>query len=183
MLESLVCNSCGAPLEVPTSANFVKCNHCNTTLRIHRSEGTTSTEAIEKLAKTTEQLADQVERLTQQNQLEMLDRNWEAERSSLMVRGKHGNRHVPAKAFAWGTGAVAVVFGGLWTIMAIAITSSAPNEGPFRIAKFVFPLFGFGFILAGLFGSTMIYHRAKQYESAEKEYHRRREDIIRGEEK
>jgi hypothetical protein len=100
-----------------------------------------------------------------------------------MVRGKHGTHHVPAKAFAWGSGAAAVVFGGLWTIMAISITSSAPNVGPFRIAKLVFPLFGIGFIIAGLFGSTMVYHRAKQYKSAEKEYYRRRDNIIRGDEK
>jgi LSD1 subclass zinc finger protein len=181
MLESLVCNSCGAPLEVPNSARFIKCNHCNTTLRIHRSEGSTSTEAIEKLAKTTEQLADQVERLTLQNQLEMLDRKWESERRSFMVRGKNGSRQMPAKGLAWASGAAAVLFGGLWTIMAIAITSSAPNEGPFRIAKFVFPLFGVAFILAGLFGSAMIFHRANQFESAQKEYYRRREDILRGE--
>ncbi|HEY3322926.1 MAG TPA: hypothetical protein VGP72_20900 [Planctomycetota bacterium] len=49
---------------------------------------------------------------------------------------------------------VGVAFGILWTIMAIAITSSAPNEGPFPVAKIVFPLFGVVFILAALFGKN-----------------------------
>ncbi len=181
MTESLLCNSCGAPLEVPESANFAKCQHCHTSLRIHRAGGATTTEVMEKLAETTSQLADQVERLTKQNELKILERDWEAERSSLLVRGKHGSRHVPGKGVAWGIGAMTVFFGGIWTVMAIAITSSGPDWGPFRVAKFVFPLFGIGFMLAGIFGSTMVYHRAKQYEAAEREYQRRRDSILRGE--
>lgn len=46
---------------------------------------------------------------------------------------------------------IAVGFGVLWTIMAIAITSGAPSHGPFAVAKIVFPLFGVLFILAALF--------------------------------
>ena len=44
------------------------------------------------------------------------------------------------------------VFGVLWTILAIAITSSAPSDGPFVVAKVVFPLFGVFFVVASLLG-------------------------------
>lgn len=42
-------------------------------------------------------------------------------------------------------------FGMLWTILAIAITSSAPSEGPFIVAKIIFPAFGILFIISALF--------------------------------
>lgn len=51
---------------------------------------------------------------------------------------------------------IAAAFGGLWTILAIAITSAAPNEFPFIVAKFVFPLFGVLFIIAALTGGAAI---------------------------
>lgn len=34
--ETLTCNSCGAPLEVPGTANVVTCNHCSCQLAIRR---------------------------------------------------------------------------------------------------------------------------------------------------
>lgn len=43
-------------------------------------------------------------------------------------------------------------FGVLWTIMAIAITAQGPDEGPFIVAKYVFPAFGVLFILGALLG-------------------------------
>lgn len=52
-LESLLCNSCGAPLSVPPAANYINCNHCHTQLHIRRNEGVTFTESIEQLNRTT----------------------------------------------------------------------------------------------------------------------------------
>ena len=141
MLETLNCNACGAPIEVTSSANFIHCNHCNTNLKIHRTASATFTESVDRLTNTTERLSDQVEKLTRQNELEALDRKWQNERASMMFRDKHGNMHVPSKMGAAGS-VVGVAVGILWTIMAIAITQSAPNVGPFAVAKVIFPLFG-----------------------------------------
>ena len=38
-------------------------------------------------------------------------------------------------------------FGVLWTILAFSLTSSGPDEGAFRVAKFVFPGFGILFTI------------------------------------
>ena len=180
MLESLLCNSCGAPLEVPVSANFVKCNHCNATLKVHRSSGVTTTEAIEKLRETTEGLAEQVQKLTRQNELESLDRRWEIERQSFMIRDREGGTRTPLRGFAWASGIAAAFFGCIWTIFAISLTSSAPNVGPFAVAKVIFPLFGIGFIVFGLFAAGMTHRKAKQLEEAERQYRRQRERILQG---
>jgi DNA-directed RNA polymerase subunit RPC12/RpoP len=45
-LESITCNHCGAPLDVPDAANFVKCNHCDSRLAIKRTQSTTYTEEL-----------------------------------------------------------------------------------------------------------------------------------------
>lgn len=186
MLESLLCNSCGAPLEVPGSANFIKCNHCNTTLKIQRSSGATTTEAIEKLTETTQGLSQQLERLARQNELEKLDRNWESHRQSFVVPGQHGDHPVPAPQTAWIGGAAVVFFGLLWTVMTISITRSAPNVGPFAVARFVFPLFGIGFTVFGLFIAVKVQQIAKQnrkkYFEAERAYRHRRESVTNGDE-
>ena len=182
MLESLLCNSCGAPLEVPDSANFIKCKHCNTTLKVHRSSRGTTTEAIEKLTETTENLAEQVQKLTRQNELERLDRQWEQERQTFTFRDQEGGSHLPAQRFAWIIGSTVAFFGSLWTFLAISITRSAPNVGPFAVAKVVFPLFGIGFIAFGIFLAVMMHRKAKQFDEAQTAYLQHRGRIMEGDE-
>lgn len=181
MLESLNCNSCGAPLEIPASARFFKCNHCNANLQVHRSSSGTFTEAVEKLTEQTEALAEQVERLTEQNEVAEFDRRWDIERESFMIESKNGNRQLPTEGTAWASGIVAVGFGTLWTIFAIAITQSAPSFGPFAVAKVVFPLFGLFFIGFGIFSAMSAHQKSQNYRSAERNYRRRRSELQRGE--
>ena len=154
-LESLNCGRCGAPLEVPRTANYVKCNHCDSQLAIRRSPSATFTETVEQLAETTENLSEQVSELTRQNELAALDRQWERERESFMITDKDGGRHLPNEGMAALSGVIVVVFGCLWTVMAIAITWSAPDHGPFQVAKFAFPAFGVVFVIAGIVVSAV----------------------------
>ena len=102
-IESLNCNHCGAPLEVPQTAKFIKCNHCGNQLVIRRSESATFTETVEQLAETTENLTAQVSKLTKQNEVEALDRQWDREKESFMVADKHGTKHLPSKSRLNGT--------------------------------------------------------------------------------
>lgn len=179
MLESLNCNSCGAPLEVPSSANFIKCDHCKANLKVRRSGGGTFTEAIEQLTETTEDLAEQVAKLTAQNELADLDRRWEMERKRYMVTPKNGHPHLPTQGHAMAGGIGAAVFGGLWTVMAISITQSGPDFGPFAVAKFIFPLFGVGFIAFGIISAVSVSSKAQDYRRSEDRYRRRRNEILR----
>ena len=75
-LLALNCNHCGAPLEVPEKANYLTCTFCQTQLSVQRSGGAAYTEALEKLDERTEQIADDVEILKLQAELDRLDREW-----------------------------------------------------------------------------------------------------------
>jgi DNA-directed RNA polymerase subunit RPC12/RpoP len=178
-IESLNCNHCGAPLEVPETAKFIKCNHCGSQLVVRRSESATFTETIEQLAETTENLSAQVSKLTRQNEVEALDRQWDREKERYMVADKHGVKHLPSKGTAQVAGIMVVVVGVIWTIMAIAITSGAPDFGPFQVAKVAFPAFGVGFIIFGIFLSVHNYRKAEEYQRAYRRYRRKREELQR----
>jgi hypothetical protein len=138
------------------------------------------TETVEQLAETTENLAEQVSKLTQQNELEALDRQWERQRQTFMISDKHGRRHLPNEGMAAFSGAIVVVFGVLWTAMAIGITSSAPNFGPFQVARIVFPLFGVAFVVFGVVMSVRNYQKAKDFRSALRRYQRERDKLHKG---
>ena len=176
-IERLSCNACGAPLEVPASANYVTCNHCHSQLTIRRQENITFTESLERLTEKTDQLADRVDDLTSVNEVAALDRKWELDRENFMITGKHGNRSLPTTGSAIGGGIAIAAFGIFWTAMAFGITSSAPSFGPFGIAKIAFPLFGVIFVCAGIASSVSAYSKAENYRKAERRYRQKRNEL------
>ncbi len=177
MLERLLCNSCGAPLEVPESANFVRCNHCSTQLAIRREDNVTFTEQLEELTEKTDALADRVDTLTSQNDIAALDREWELDRENYMVSNKHGVRRVPTAGGSVAGGLVAAAFGTFWTVMAFGITSGAPDGGGFSVIKVVFPLFGLIFIGIGVVSAVASFDKASRYQNAERRYQARRSEL------
>ncbi len=76
MPESLNCNNSGTPLEVPAGANYITCTHCGTHLAVRRSESVLYTEKIDQIDQRTQEIAEQVSRLTAQQRLDELDRQW-----------------------------------------------------------------------------------------------------------
>ena len=175
-LEKISCNSCGAPLEVPKSANYITCNHCSTQLAIRRSQSTTFTEQLDQLTEQTQELNSRLDALSNQNELTALDRQWELDQESFMISGKHG-KHLPSETGSIAGGVMTAIFGSLWTIMAIGITSSAPNVGPFAIAKVAFPLFGVAFVVFGIISSISSHDKATKYKRAKREYRERRSEL------
>lgn len=177
-LETLSCNSCGAPLQVPQSANYLKCNHCGQQLVVRRSESATFTEAIDRLTETTDSLSEQVEELSRQNRLAALDRHWEQDKESFMVSGKDGHRHLPNESGSLIGGIVIGVFGCIWTVMAIALLSGAPAVGAFSVAKFLFPAFGVLFVVFGVSASMRSYDKAAKYRAARLRYEDKRRQLL-----
>src|SRR5262245_17968658 len=90
-------------------------------------------------------LGEQLSEVRYQNELERIDREWAIEKEKYTVADKHGRRHIPTTGAGIATAAIGGVFGLFWTIMAFGITSGAPGEGPFQLAKVFFPLFGIVF--------------------------------------
>lgn len=169
-METLTCNSCGAPLEVPASTNYVKCNHCGQQLVVRRSDSATFTEVVDRLTQTADAMSQQVEELSRQNRIAQIDRRWEQERESYLIADKHGHRHLPTESSSVIGGIVMTVFGCFWTATAIGITSNVPDIGPARIARFVVPAFGVFFVVSGIVMSLRNYSKAKDYREAKRRY-------------
>ncbi|MAG93808.1 MAG: hypothetical protein CMJ48_08680 [Planctomycetaceae bacterium] len=167
-LETLTCNSCGAPLEVPESANFVTCNHCSTRLAIRRTDSTSFTEELEQLSGQTEELAEQVRVLTRQNQVTELDRNWDRQKERYMVTNKHGVKRLPTETGALFGGIV----GGVIGIVAVGFGASGGGAGPVVV--------GLAMIVFALFAGFSGYAKARNYRSAQRRYRRRRTELASG---
>ena len=171
-LESITCNHCGAPLQVPEGTNYVTCTHCNRQLAVVREGGARFTKVIEDLH-------EQVSKLTQQNDVEALDREWEQRKIHYVVTDKHGNTHVPTKTGSVVGGLFVVAFGLVWTVFAggLSLFATAGTGGVGAITL-CFPLFGLCFIGFGAYQAYSAYHKAGEYEQAYEEYQRRRRELI-----
>jgi hypothetical protein len=102
-----------------------------------------------------------------ENELARIDREWDMERETYLVSGRHGTRHLPRE----GSGLAGIFVGGgfalVWTVMAFSIGAPA-----------VFPLFGIvGVIGAVWMGMTEV-AKAGRYRNAERRYRNRRETFI-----
>lgn len=165
---AVTCGNCGAGLELPPDARFVTCTYCGSRLELHRSGGAAYTKVLDDLKQHAERIADDVGRIRMQNELEQLDREWMIRREGLMVTGKHGARHVPGKFGTIFGALIAVVFLIFW----IGIASSMGAPG-------FFVLFGVIGLVAAVGGAIHHFAKADQYAQAERDYNRRRAELVR----
>ena len=198
-LLALNCNRCGAPLEVPEKAKFVTCTFCQTQLSVQRSGGAAYTEALEKLDERTEQIADDVEILKLQAELDRLDREWTSGRERYMRTNQEGVMSVPNRSAAV-IGMIISIVGGLaFTIISSTMTGGGPGLGmdgqfveidgvqfevdhgfpghdPFP--SNIFPMFGLAFVAFGLFIGFSGLKKADKYEQAQRAYEEKRRELV-----
>lgn len=124
-----------------------------------------------------QQLSEHLAEVRHQNELARVDREWEMERQKYFITDRYGRRHIPTSGMGIGIAAVGGIFGLLWTIMAISITGSGPADGPFGVARVVFPLFGVVLIVGAIGYGIYCYSRAQEYEKALAAYQSRRRAI------
>jgi hypothetical protein len=122
-------------------------------------------------------LGDHLAEVRHQNELARIDREWEMEREQYLITGRYGRRYVPTIPMGVATAAIGGGFGIFWTIMAVSITSGAPDVGPFSIARVFFPLFGVLFILIAVGWGVYCVSRAHKYEAAYRAYQDRRAEV------
>jgi hypothetical protein len=122
-------------------------------------------------------LAQQQAEIKHQNELARIDREWEMQKQQYYVTTRYGVRQLPTTGMGIGIAVVGGVFGVFWTIMAFAITSGAPDVGPFPIVKIIFPLFGVLFTGAAIVFGIVCNIRAKKYQEAYEAYQRRRQQV------
>lgn len=163
VLESLSCNSCGAPLQVPQSANFVTCHHCQTQLAIRRTPSASYTEQLEGLSRKTDELSAQIRHLAWQNELATIDREWEQEQQRHMINGKHGKR-LPNPGVATITGGALAVLGGL--LFLGGLVNGAPQL-----------LIGIVMAVVGVGAAFYEHNKSRDYRAARARHLRRRASV------
>lgn len=166
--ETVTCGGCGAPLAIPENVEYVACRFCQAQLHVQRNQSVVFTEVLQSLQQQTERLADNTEILRLQNEIALLDREWDQRTAELMVHGKNGRVSVPDKTSAVVGGAFIAVFGLGWTCFAGAM----------------FPpmaLFGILFVVLGLFNVFKQYNNAERFAQLQSAHqlqrHRLREQL------
>jgi hypothetical protein len=165
-LESLDCNNCGAPLEVPEGVQFMRCGHCGSRLKIHREASAHYTEVLERIEKTTRQLEDEVRTLRLQNEIRDLDEAWRVHREGLLIRHKDGRAIEPSAAGGIIGGLIGFVGAVIWIFLAVSMQAPA-----------IFPLIGIVFILMAVGSAVFHASRGNQFKEAEAHYQRERRKL------
>ena len=166
---SVTCNHCGAPLAIQPSTRFVHCTHCGARLEIHRSGNALYTEVLESIDRRTQAIAQDVDAIRRETEIERLDREWAMQRDELMVRGKHGSTSTPSAIGGVTVIIVSVLFGGFW--MSVAAGIGAPG---------IFPALGLVFIGAGVVSGISMIAKAGRYADEQRRYEQRRAALLRG---
>lgn len=89
---SVRCNHCGAPLQVSDATRFVTCQFCHSSLEVKRTESSVFTAEVARIAENTGKMAESLEVIALQNEIEKLDREWGIEQMNSMVPGRTGPR-------------------------------------------------------------------------------------------
>lgn len=166
-VTKVCCQGCGADLQIDESIRYVTCNYCHCRLEVVHDATVTHTRQLDKIERTTEQVANNLKVIELQNDLERLDREWESQRGNLLVRGKNGHVSEPSSVGSMIGGMIAIVFGIFWISMASSIGASG-----------FFPLFGLVFIGFAVFSMITGTSKAGTYKSRQSEYEQRRQALI-----
>lgn len=164
-LERIACGSCGASLDVPEGAQYVTCRHCGSALHVQRTDSVVFTEVLKTLQEQSARIADNTDILRLQNEIALLDQDWEQRSAALMIHGKEGRVTTPDKTSAVISGVFITVFGLIWTLLAGAM----------------FPpmaIFGLLFVGGGIWTCVSAYHKAERYEALQAEHDRKRGELL-----
>ena len=166
-LERLTCGNCGATLDVPDGVEFVTCRHCGSSLNVRRTESVAFTQVMQTLKEQSDRILDNTEVLRIQNQIALLDQEWEQRSHSLMIRGKHGHVSAPGKISSIVGAFMITIFGTFWTVL-------ASNAGA--------PIAGIGVFMtgAGIVMCVVNFAKAHKYQQLREDHEQKRAELNRG---
>lgn len=167
---SVRCNHCGAPLQVAENTRFVTCQFCQSSLEVKRTDSSVFTEEVAKIAENTGKMAESLEVLTVQNEIERLDRDHAPERMEEM--SKHAS---PGMRTAGGC--MGVVFMLIFTSVGLFFAISSAEDG----APIIFQIVGGGFALIGIIALVSMLLRAAGGGGSPRteDYRRKRDELER----
>lgn len=163
---SVRCNHCGAPLEVGDKTRFVTCQFCNSGLEVKRTDNSVFTEEVAKIAENTGRMAESLEVIKLQNEIEQLDREWGIEQAGHMVNSRTGPRTPGNPVFGL---VFTIFFAVVCFLMASGFASS--GAGIFTIVPVGMGVFA---LIAGVMGMI----RGEERKSAETDYQQRRAELV-----
>ena len=163
---SVRCNHCGAPLEVGASTRFVTCQFCSSSLEVKRTDNSVFTEEVAKIAENTGRMAESLEVIQLQNEIEQLDREWGIEQAGHMVNSRTGPR-TP------GHPVIGLVFAIFFAVVCFLMASGFASSGAgiFTIVPVGMGVFA---LIAGVMGMI----RGEDRKSAETGYQQRRAELV-----
>jgi hypothetical protein len=185
-MDALICNQCGARLEVAPTTRYVTCARCNTVLEIKRTDSASFTEALGPAPQTQPEEAESpwpnsrqvqtvrkflaAEDVALEEELNKIDREWHVERERYLLTSEFGGKQIPDKRRGLFAGGVLVVLAVILFFMFRALPPNHATEvGPF-ISGFIL-MFGVGL---GWFQ----YSKGVDYERAHAAYQARRNAVI-----
>jgi len=127
-LLSVRCNHCGAPLQIPAEARYVTCTYCKSELTVQRNEGTICTEVLQRIEQKTDRMADNLDVIRLQGELELLDREWQMKRETMLVRDRSGKLVEPGGTSPLAGCAIALVAAPIFMVMSIGSVFSKHND-------------------------------------------------------
>lgn len=164
---SVTCNNCGGPLEIPRKVKFFTCGYCSSQLEIRQSGNAVYSEVLKRLEDRTEQLANDVETIKAQNEIEQIDREWRMGLDRYKTRSRDGEYNVPSAGGSIVGGVIAIGFGIFW--MAGASNAGAPP---------LFVMFGLLFIGMAVYGMINGAAKASNYERDHAAYQTKRQELM-----
>ncbi len=167
-ITKVCCQGCGADLQVDETVRYVTCNYCHARLEVVHDPSVTHTRLMEKLEKNTERMAENLRVIELQNELARMDREWEQERETFMVEGKHGKRSLPSKDAS----AMSLVVGVIAGLILLGISLSSGNSSVFGFVGLLVAVLSIVQTIKGL-------SQASEYDRALSMFEERRADLIR----
>jgi hypothetical protein len=184
-MDALICNNCGARLEVAPTTRFVTCANCDTVLEIKRTDSTRYTDVMGPAAqpaavaeqaapparksKPSRGMLDQAD-IALEEELNTIDREWHIERDRYLMMSEFGGRKIPSKRRGVIAGIVLVGIAiGLFFMFQSLQPGLSRELGPY-ISGIVL-LFGVGL-------GWLQYSKGLDYERAHAAYLARRNGVI-----
>lgn len=164
---SVRCNHCGAPLTVSESTRFVTCQFCQSNLEVKRTDSSIFTEEVAKIAENTGRMAESLEVIELQNEIERVDREWSQTEAGYTVHGKNGPQRPSSSLFGL---AFAIFFACVCFGMSV-FASQMLGPG-------IFALVPAGMGIFALVAAVMNMTKGAELEQAQERHRARRAELV-----
>ena len=165
---SVRCNHCGAPLDVGTQTRFVTCQFCNSQLEIKRTDSSVFTEEVERIARNTDKMAENLEVIKLQNEIERLDREWNTQQVETAPSNKRGGPQTTGGAI------FGLAFAVFFALVCFGMAGFAGTAG----APGIFSMVPVGMGIFALVAAVMSLIKTSSLDQSRTDYQQKRNELL-----